>query len=199
MIDAKEALQRLIDGNKRFVNNKSIHPNRSQETKDSLISKQTPFAVVLSCSDSRVPLEIIFDAGLGDIFVIRTAGHVLSQEVMGSIEYAVVHLGVKLIMILGHDNCGAVHSAVETYKSKTLDTVSPNLKSILMEIYPAIEKVDENLSEEDFHNEAIRQNVEYQAKDLLIKDAYIEKKVETGEIMVVKANYNLKTSEVELF
>ncbi|MBR1907506.1 carbonic anhydrase [bacterium] len=199
MINAKEALQKLIDGNERFVNNASIHPNRSQETKDSLLSKQTPFAIVLSCSDSRVPLEIIFDAGLGDIFVIRTAGHVLSQEVMGSIEYGVVHLGVKLIMILGHDNCGAVHSAVDAYKSKSLDTVSPNLKSILMEIYPAIEKVNSDLKEEDFHKEAVRQNVEYQAKDLLIKDAYIANKVSTGEIMVVKANYNLSTSRVEIF
>lgn len=199
MIKPNEALERLMEGNKRFVNNASIHPNRCQETKASLISKQTPYAIILSCSDSRVPLEIVFDAGLGDIFAIRTAGHVLSQEVMGSIEYAVVHLGVKLIMILGHDNCGAVHSAVDTYKAKTLDTVSPNLKSILMEIYPAIEKVDENLSEEDFHKEAIRQNVEYQAKDLLKKDAYIADKVKSGEIMVVKANYNLHTSEVEIF
>ena len=86
MIKPQKALDRLIEGNKRFVNNASIHPNRCQETKASLVSKQTPYAIILSCSDSRVPLEIIFDAGLGDIFAIRTAGHVLSQEVMGSIE-----------------------------------------------------------------------------------------------------------------
>ena len=99
MKNAKESLQILLDGNKRFAEHKSIHPNRCDETRATLLEQQNPFAVILSCSDSRVPTEIIFDVGLGDVFTIRTAGHVLSPEVMGSIEYAVKHLDCKLIMI----------------------------------------------------------------------------------------------------
>ena len=200
MIKAEEALKRLMDGNKRFINNESVHPNRCQETKDSLLEKQTPFAVVLSCSDSRVPIEIIFDAGFGDIFVIRTAGHVLSQEVLGSIEYAVKNLDVKLVMILGHDNCGAVKSAIKTYKEKSLHELSPNLKSIMSHIYPAVEKVDcEHCEDSVFLDHAIKENVHYQVDDLLKRDSYIAEKVAQGEVMVVAANYNLKTSEIEVY
>lgn len=197
MIEAEKAFKKLMDGNNRFVNNKSIHPNRCQETKDSLLSKQTPYAVVLSCSDSRVPIEIIFDVGFGDLFVIRTAGHVLSQDVMGSIEYAIRELKVKLIMILGHDNCGAVKNAIKAYKNRTLNELSPNLKSIMTQIYPAIEQVDHD--QDDLLSDAIHKNVEFQAADLLQKDAYIAEKITSGEVMLVKANYNLKTSEIEIF
>ena len=100
MISPKAALNKLIEGNERFANDKSIYPNRCEETKNALLRQQKPFAAVLSCSDSRMPIEIIFDAGLGDIFAVRTAGHVLSKEVMGSLEYAVKSLGVKLIVVL---------------------------------------------------------------------------------------------------
>ena len=124
MIDGNEALKILMDGNQRFVEHKSIHPNRCDETRASLLEKQKPFAVIVSCSDSRVPTEIIFDVGLGDVFVIRTAGHVLCNEVMGSIEYAVQSLGCKLIMILGHDNCGAIKSALKAYEEKAYINLS---------------------------------------------------------------------------
>lgn len=199
MIKGEEALKKLMEGNARFVNNKSIHPNRCQETKASLLAKQTPYAVVLSCSDSRVPIEIIFDVGLGDLFVIRTAGHVLSQDVMGSIEYAIRELDVKLIMILGHDNCGAVKHAIESYKNKSLNELSPNLKSIMTQIYPAIEQVEREDFDDEFLSEAIHRNVSFQAVDLMQKDRYIAERIEKGEVLLVKANYNLKTSEVEIF
>ena len=171
MIDAKEALKRLTDGNERFVSGKSTHPNRCDETKNSLLRGQKPFAVILSCSDSRVPVEIVFDVGLGDVFVIRTAGHVLSDEVMGSIEYAVQHLGVKLVMILGHENCGAIKSAVKSYKEKSFEKLSPYMQSIMKHIL-------------------------YQVEDLLKKDNFIAEKVQTGEITVVGAKYELKTGKI---
>lgn len=198
MIKPHEALEKLLEGNQRFIKNKSIHPNRCQETKDSLLQEQRPFAVILSCSDSRVPIEIIFDAGFGDVFVVRTAGHVLSTEVMGSIEYAVKSLGVKLVMILGHDNCNAVQSAIKSYKTKSLNKLSPNMKSIMTHIYPAIEGLICNSCNQEFLDKAIKANIVYQVNDLIKNDEYIAEKVKSKEIMVIGANYNLKTSNVDI-
>lgn len=198
MLAPKEALNKLIEGNKRFAEDKSIHPNRCDETKSALIKEQKPFAAVLSCSDSRVPIEIIFDAGLGDIFAVRTAGHVLSKEVMGSLEYAVRTIGVKLIMILGHANCGAIRAAIDTYENKSYDLLSENLQSILNHIYPAIDKVKDSCAKEDFLEEAINSNIQYQVEDLLKKDTYIKEKAQSGEIVIVGAKYSLATGRVEV-
>lgn len=196
MISPQEALQKLIEGNKRFAINESIHPNRCDETKNALIKEQKPFVAVLSCSDSRVPVEIIFDAGLGDIFAVRTAGHVLSSEVMGSLEYAVNALGVKLVMILGHENCGAINQAINIYNNKQYDSLSQNLQSILNHIYPALEKV--NKEDDDFLNSAVKSNIFYQLEDLKQKDTYIKQKVDAGEIKLVGAMYSLRTGKVEI-
>lgn len=196
MISPQEALKRLIEGNERFANNASIHPNRYEETKNALLKQQKPFVAVLSCSDSRVPIEIIFDAGLGDIFAVRTAGHVLSKEVLGSLEYAIKSLGVKLVMILGHENCGAIRTAVDTYQNKSYGELSENLQSIMNHIYPAIEKVD--CENGDFLNSAVKSNIKYQLEDLLKKDNYIETKVKNGEIAIMGALYSLTTGKVEI-
>ncbi len=195
MKNAKESLQILLDGNKRFAEHKSIHPNRCDETRATLLEQQNPFAVILSCSDSRVPTEIIFDVGLGDVFTIRTAGHVLSPEVMGSIEYAIKHLDCKLIMILGHDNCGAINSAIKAFNEPN-HKASVNLQSILNHIYPVLEKIPQN--ESDILNLAIKSNVKYQIADLLKKDEYIAQKVKNEEIIVIGANYELKTGLVKI-
>ena len=196
MLSPNEALKKLLDGNERFAKDESIHPNRCHETKNALLRQQKPFAAVLSCSDSRVPIEIIFDAGLGDIFAVRTAGHVLSKEVMGSLEYAVKTLGVKLIMILGHENCGAIGAAISSYQTKNYDELSENLQSILNHIYPAIEKVECDC--EDFLNEAVKSNINFQVQDLLNKDEYIAHKLKSGEIALVGAIYSLATGRVEV-
>jgi len=196
MISPQEALNRLTEGNKRFAENKSIHPNRCDETKNTLLKQQKPFVAVLSCSDSRVPIEIIFDAGLGDIFAVRTAGHVLSKEVMGSLEYAIKTLGVKLIMILGHENCGAIKTAVETYQNKSYDELSENMQSIMNHIYPALKDV--TFESESSLDLAIKSNIAYQVEDLIKKDAYIHQKVQGGEIMLIGAEYSLATGKVQL-
>lgn len=197
MISPQEALTKLVEGNKRFSSDNSIHPNRCAETKNALLKQQKPFAAVLSCSDSRVPIEIIFDAGLGDIFAVRTAGHVLSSEVLGSLEYAIKSLGVKLIIILGHENCGAINTAIQTYDNKSYSELSDNLKSIMNHIYPAIENVKCNHTDDNFLNHAVKANIYYQLEDLLKKDAYIKEKVKKGEIAIVGAMYSLATGNVE--
>lgn len=196
MIPHKEALNKLIDGNKRFATGNSLHSNRCEETTNALLKQQKPFVAVLSCSDSRVPVEIIFDAGLGDIFAVRTAGHVLSKEVLGSLEYAIKSLGVKLIIILGHENCGAINTAVQTYQNKSYDELSENLQSIMNHIYPAIEKV--KCDETDFLNSAIKSNIHYQLEDLVRKDAYIAQKIQEDEIALYGAIYSLATGKVEV-
>lgn len=196
MIPHKEALNKLAEGNKRFATGDSIHPNRCEETKNALLRQQKPFVAVLSCSDSRVPVEIIFDAGLGDIFAVRTAGHVLSKEVLGSLEYAIKSLGVKLIIILGHENCGAINTAVQTYRNKNYNELSENLQSIMNHIYPAIEKVE--CDEVDFLNSAIKSNIHYQLEDLIKKDVYIAQKIREGEIALYGAIYSLTTGKVEI-
>jgi len=103
--DHKETLRILIKGNERFVEGRAIHPNATQESRRGLLAGQKPFAVVLGCSDSRVPPEMIFDCGLGEIFVIRVAGNILDDVVIGSIEYAAEHLGTRLVLVLGHESC----------------------------------------------------------------------------------------------
>lgn len=189
-----ESLKKLIEGNKRFAEGKSLHPNRSEELRSALLDGQNPYAVIISCSDSRVPVEIIFDVGLGDIFVIRTAGHVLSNETMGSLEYAVHDLGVKFVMIMGHDNCGAVKSAMNAYKTK--QELTPNLKALLNHIYPVFEKMKE--SGKTTLDDAIKLNIQYQVKDLLEKDAYLAQQVKDDKIMVIGAKYSLDTGIVEI-
>lgn len=189
------ALEKLIEGNKRFAQNKSIHPNLGEELRNALVSAQKPFAAILSCSDSRVPIEIIFDVGLGDLFVVRTAGHVLSKEVLGSLEYAVKSLDVKFIMILGHDNCGAIQTALDIYKTGSYEDASKNIQSILDHINPALK----NLDDDNNLNLAVKLNIQYQLEDLLKKDTFLADKIKTGEIIISGAKYCLETGLIEVF
>lgn len=190
-----KALQKLIEGNKRFAQNKSLHPNRCGELRNSLISGQKPFAAVLACSDSRVPVEIIFDVGLGDLFVVRTAGHVLSKEALGSLEYAVNELGVKVIIILGHENCGAINAALNFYKSSNSNDLSDNMQALLSHIYPAIEKLE---NKNDLMKDAVKANVKYQIEDLLKRDPVLAEKIRQKKLLVYGAIYKLDTGLIEV-
>lgn len=192
----QESLKKLIEGNKRFAQGKSLHPNRSEELRSALLDGQNPYAVVISCSDSRVPVEIIFDVGLGDIFVIRTAGHVLSNETMGSLEYAVKELGVKFIMIMGHDNCGAVNSAMKIFNGGEYEHVTPNVHKLLSHIYPVFEQMKETGKTE--LDDAIKMNIQYQVQDLISKDEYLAQKVKENQILIVGAKYSLDTGLVDI-
>lgn len=192
-------LEKLIDGNKRFAQGQLTHPNLGIELRNALVNKQKPYAAILACSDSRVPVEIIFDAGLGDLFVVRSAGHVLSKETIGSLEYAVGDLGVKLIVVMGHDNCGAVTSAMKAYKSKKYKLLSNNLQSIMNHIYPVFDNLNDNIDEKDLLMAAIRENIQYQVNDLINSDAYLARKIENKELIIIGAKYSLETGFVEFF
>src|SRR5210317_1200176 len=142
MIPASEALHRLRDGNYRFVNGdannlKSINQARRAE----LVDGQNPFAVIVACSDSRVPVELVFDQGLGDLFVIRVAGNVVAPSQIGSVEYAAAQLGTKLVVVLGHSNCGAVDATLQEL-AQNQEHRSPNLRAIVDRILPAVENLD---------------------------------------------------------
>jgi carbonic anhydrase len=133
-----QALQRLLEGNQRYVDAKPAHPNLTVDRRTQLAQGQHPFAIIFSCVDSRVPPELVFDRGLGDLFVIRTAGHTLDDAVLGSIEYGVAELGIPLIMVLGHEKCGAVKATLEAIEHQT--TAPDRIQTLVRDITPAIEQ-----------------------------------------------------------
>lgn len=178
----KESLEKLMKGNKRFADGKLLHKNRDQERRDETRSGQNPFAIVLSCSDSRVVPEILFDQGIGDLFVVRVAGNIATPTQLESIAYAALYLGSELLVVLGHENCGAVDAVL---KGNTKD-----IPVIANKIQPAISK-GANLPT------AIKDNVKYvtaQLKNNTVLLPLIEKKT----FMVVGGVYDLKTGKVTL-
>ena len=191
-IGADEALSRLLSGDKRFVagNSKEPHGAALIERRHALAKDQKPFAVIVSCSDSRVPPELVFDASLGDIFVIRTAGEVVDELGIGSIEYAIEHLGTRLIVVLGHQRCGAVSAAVSG------GTDTGDIPNVLKAILPAVEET-KGQSGEHIDN-AVRANARDIAKRLQTTGPIITPRVQSGDVKVVAAYYSLDTGQVEL-
>ena len=191
-VGADEALSRLLNGDKRFVAGKSEEPTGAAlvERRHALAKDQKPFAVILGCSDSRVPPELIFDVTLGDIFVVRTAGEVVDAIVLGSIEYAIEHLGTKLIVVLGHERCGAVTAAV----SGATDT--GDIPDVLKAISPAVEETKGQSG--DAIENAVRANARDIARRLKSSGPIIAPRVQSGEVKIVAAYYSLDTGQVEL-
>jgi len=191
-IGADEALSRLLSGDKRFVAGKSEEPEGAAliERRHALAKDQKPFAVILSCSDSRVPPELVFDVSLGDIFVVRTAGEVVDEVVLGSIEYAIEHLGTHLIVVLGHQRCGAVSAAVSGAKD------TGDIPDVLKAILPAVEETEGQSG--DHIDNAVRANARDIAKRLQSSGPIIAPQVQSGEVKIVAAYYSLDTGQVEL-
>lgn len=179
--DADNALQKLKDGNDRFVNDKSELINVTKERRDQLKDGQNPYAVVVSCSDSRVTPNIVFNAGLGEIFDIRLAGNVVDDDALGSIEYGVAHANAPLIVVMGHESCGAVTAAYNKYTKGT--AVEGNIEDIVEEIEPSINK-DKTL------DDAIHTNVTNVANEIK-NDQIIKKLIDSGKVKVVEAYYSL--------
>ena len=179
--DADNALQQLKDGNDRFVNDKSELINVTKERRDQLKDGQNPYAVVVSCSDSRVTPNIVFNAGLGEIFDIRLAGNVVDDDALGSIEYGVAHTNAPLIVVMGHESCGAVTAAYNKYTKGT--AVEGNIEDIVEEIEPSINK-DKTL------DDAIHTNVTNVANEIK-NDQIIKKLIDSGKVKVVEAYYSL--------
>jgi len=192
-ISPDEALKKLIDGNNRFVQSAQAQKDIGNNRRTELTKGQHPFAVILSCSDSRVPPEHIFDQGLGDIFVVRVAGNVADSIELGSVEYAAEHLGVPLILVLGHQSCGAVKATVDGGKPEG------NIGSIVKKIAPAVKKARETVKEKDkLLDAAILENTKSTAKTLTKKSSIIKHLVEEKKVKIAAGVYNMATGKVEL-
>lgn len=187
-LPADEALSNLRIGNERFVKMKLKHPDETAQRRHEMVSGQHPFAVVLSCSDSRVPTEIIFDQGLGDIFVIRNAGNVLDEHIMGSIEYAVEHLGVNLVVVMGHESCGAVGAAMSASK----DTKA--IESLKKAIQPAIDFCKKN--KKYTYSEVIKTHAALDVQKIN-EDEDLREYFKHHCVKVIPAYYHLESGEVE--
>lgn len=191
---ADQSLRRLKEGNQRYSENKIEAPRRGPERREQTKSSQTPFCTLLSCSDSRVPVEIIFDQGVGDIFVVRVAGNVANTNEIGSMEYSVEHLDSHLIVVLGHTNCGAVKAAL------TDAHVGGSISHIVDSILPAVQKARKNhpdLKEKELLNKAVEQNVWQSIEDIYRMSPEIAARVKAGELKIVGAIYDIESGKVE--
>jgi carbonic anhydrase len=193
-VEGGSALERLLAGNARYVANRLQYPGHSSERRAQVAEGQHPFAAILCCSDSRVPPEILFDQGLGDLFVTRVAGNVADDELIGSLEYAVEHLGVRLIMVLGHERCGAVRAALETVLAGA--EAEGHLEHLVQAIEPALEEAQ--LAYGDAWEAVAAANVERQAALLRHSRPLLAEFVEAGEVEVVAARYDLDSGWVTL-
>ena len=189
-----EAMRRLRDGNARFVGQTATNAHRDAARRGELARAQRPFAVVLGCADSRVPPEVIFDQGLGDLFVVRVAGEVASPEVIGSIEYAAEHLGCRTVIVLGHQRCGAVEAAMDALAHGGA-TPEGDLGGLIREIEPSLEKIDR--SKPDAMEEAVKADAVAVAGRLATRSKMLGGLVQTGEMVITPACYSLESGRVE--
>jgi carbonic anhydrase len=202
MISGAEALERLREGNERFVAGiRSLDTLASQMRRGELVAGQAPFAVILGCSDSRAPVEMVFDQGLGDLFVIRVAGNIVARSQIGSVEFAAERFGTRLVVIMGHTHCGAVAATLEELK-RPAATQSRNMRSIVDRIRPSVEGLLETELAADpaaLMRLAIRTNVRVNANTLRHGSDIVEQLIEEDGLLVVGAEYSLETGAVEFF
>lgn len=199
---ASDALKRLIEGNKRFVDGQSAttdaeHPER----RNALVGGQTPFAIILGCSDSRVPAELVFDQGLGDLFVIRVAGNIVAPSQVGSVEFAASQFGTRLVVVLGHTNCGAINATVSELEQPS-ENRSPNLTSIVNRIRPSVEALmDAGICEDKdtLIRHAGRANIRASCNHLRHGSQILEDLIDSDDLLIVGAEYSLETGEVHFF
>jgi carbonic anhydrase len=200
MVSPRTALERLRDGNRRFVSGVRKHDGlASQARRKELAAGQEPFAIVLGCSDSRVPAEIVFDQDVGDLFVIRVAGNIVASSQVGSVEFAAARYGTRLVVVLGHTGCGAVQATLEEMQRPT-ENQSRNLRSIVDRIRPSVQVL---LATEIKHDpdammrEAVRANIRASGNHLKHGSEILERLIESRELVVVGAEYSLETGVVE--
>ena len=201
MIDAREALARLQEGNRRFVADESAHDSGNEARRRELVDGQNPFAVVLGCSDSRVPAEIVFDQGVGDLFVIRVAGNVVAPSLVGSVEFACSKFGTRLVVVLGHTQCGAVQATLEALREPG-EPASENIGAIAEFIRPSVESVLAGAGDADADEivgRAVRANVRASAENLRHASDIIEALERDDGLLIVGAEYSLETGHVDFF
>jgi carbonic anhydrase len=202
MIGARDALLRLRDGNRRFASNlRSTEALASQTRRAELTNRQEPFAIILGCSDSRVPAEIVFDQGLGDLFVIRVAGNIVAPSQVGSVEFAAARFGTRLVVVLGHSQCGAIVATLEELRRPTANQ-SRNLQSIVDRVRPSVEPLlapDPDRDEDALVAQAVRLNIRASASHLRHGSRILEQLIQDDGLLVVGAEYSLETGVVEFF
>jgi carbonic anhydrase len=202
MISAAEALERLQEGNTRFtLNVRGPDAFLTQARRQELTNNQEPFAIILGCADSRVPAEIVFDQGLGDLFVIRVAGNIVAPSGIGSVEFAASRFGTQLVVVLGHSRCGAILATLEELRRPT-ENQSRNLRSIVDRVRPSVEgliKMSSPTDHESIVNEAVRANIRASVRNLRKGSEILEQLIQDGSLTIVGAEYSLETGIVEFF
>lgn len=190
----EEAIKKLKDGNKRYVTGKAIHPNQTQARQEKTAKGQDPFVSVLSCSDSRAPVEIIFDQGIGDIFVVRVAGNVVDAIELGSLEYGVAHLDTPVVLVLGHTHCGAVAAAAKD--AKVQGSIVPLVEKIIPAVYKAKEK-DPKLVGDKLVARATEENIWQSIENLILRSSIIREQIKDGKLQVLGAIYNIENGKLD--
>jgi carbonic anhydrase len=201
MISAQQALARLREGNRRFVTDARSDAVVSEARRREVAGGQEPFAIILGCSDSRVPAEIVFDQGVGDLFVIRVAGNIVASSQVGSVEFAAARYGTKLVVVLGHSQCGAIQATLEELQ-QPVSSQSPNLRSIVDRVRPSVEALlatDLKHDPESLVREAVRANIRVSANHLRHGSEILERLIEREGLVVAGAEYSLETGAVTFF
>jgi len=202
MVPAAEALERLRAGNLRFVSERSRSGDSVTGTRRSEVAAgQQPFAIILGCSDSRVPAEIVFDQGLGDLFVIRVAGNIVAPSQVGSVEFAAARFGTRLVVVLGHSRCGAILTTLEEIRRPN-EKQSRNLRAIVDRVRPSVEglfETDDLPDEDALVKRAVRANIRASVNHLRHGSEVLEQLIHGGGLQVVGAEYSLETGEVDFF
>lgn len=201
-VSAKKALDHLLEGNRRFVSGTSKRDSiYNHSRRDELKNNQNPLAIVLGCSDARVPAEIIFDQGLGDLFVIRVAGNIVAPSQVGSVEFAATRFRTRLVVVLGHSRCGAVLASVEELQQPS-ENQSHNLRSIVDRVRPSVEGLLKTELRHDMDTlvaQAVRTNIAVSVDHLCHGSEILEKLIQNEGLLVVGAEYSLETGMVEFF
>lgn len=202
MVSAQEALERLRAGNRRFAaGTRSQDSQLSHARRVEIEKQQQPFAIILGCSDSRVPAELVFDQGLGDLFVIRVAGNIVAPSQVGSIEFAAERFGSRLVVVLGHSQCGAIQATLEHLRDPS-DIRSKNLRSIVDRVRPSVEKLLSSETGNDpdaLVRQAVRANVEGSVNHLRHGSEILERLIRDEGLRVIGSEYSLETGVVEFF
>ena len=201
MISARKALEQLRAGNRRFVAERQRDGRTGATRREEVTERQEPFAIILGCSDSRVPAEIVFDQGLGDLFVIRVAGNIVAPSQIGSVEFAAEQFKTRLVVVLGHTGCGAINATIEQLK-RPVEMQSRNLRAIVDRVRPSVEPLLATPLRDDpqaLVSNAVRANVRASASNLRHGSEILEQLIERDELLVVGAEYSLESGVVEFF
>jgi carbonic anhydrase len=201
MISARKALEQLRAGNRRFVAERQRDGRTGATRREEVTERQEPFAIILGCSDSRVPAEIVFDQGLGDLFVIRVAGNIVAPSQIGSVEFAAEQFKTRLVVVLGHTGCGAINATIEQLK-RPVEMQSRNLRAIVDRVRPSVEPLLATPLRDDSQalvDNAVRANVRASVTNLRHGSEILEQLIESDGLLVVGAEYSLETGIVEFF